>query len=150
MITIEIDKQYKKAVPDKELRSLVQTVFKLEDMPDNSSISIRISSNAVIQQLNAQYLDIDAPTDVLSFPFNFDDPESETHYYGDIIVSYEKAAMQAEAGGHAPIDEIKLLVIHGILHLLGYDHATPEEKQEMWAIQTKLLTELKINASPTE
>ena len=150
MVIVEVDPDYKNEVSAKELTTLVNSVFELQQLPSSGSLSVRVTSSSFLRQLNQMHLGIDAPTDVLTFPMDFDDPESGGHYFGDIILSYEKAAAQAEENGHAVIDEIKLLVIHGILHLLGYDHASAEEKEEMWTIQNKLLAALGIKATPTE
>jgi probable rRNA maturation factor len=150
MVTVEIDKQFQEEVDKEVLLELVGEVFEYQKISSIAGLSIRVSDNATLQQINAKYLGIEAPTDVLSFPVEFEDPESGGHYYGDIILSYEKAATQAESGGHATLDEIKLLVVHGILHLLGFDHANEKEKQEMWSAQDRLLAALDIKARPTE
>ncbi|MFN2144341.1 MAG: rRNA maturation RNase YbeY, partial [Anaerolineales bacterium] len=92
----------------------------------------------------------DAPTDVLSFPVAFDDPETGSPYLGDILISLPTARKQAETAGHAVQDEVQLLLAHGMLHLLGYDHTTPEEKAKMWTLQDRILTQLGIQAKPTE
>ena len=150
MVSVEIDKQFQKEINPEILLKFVGQVFELQEIAANAGLSIRVSDNATLQQLNSQYLGINAPTDVLSFPVDFEDPESGGHYYGDIILSYQKAAAQAEAGGHATLDEIKLLVVHGILHLLGFDHTTEREKQEMWSVQNQLLASLGIDVHPIE
>ena len=95
-----------------------------------------------MQELNRQYRDIDTPTDVLSFPADFTDPESEAPYLGDILISYPRAEKQAAAGGHSTLAELQLLVVHGVLHLLGFDHAQVQEKAEMWAAQSEILHRL--------
>ncbi len=79
------------------------------------------------------------PTDVLSFPASETDPETGTSYLGDILVSIPRAEAQAQAAGHPLEAEVQLLVVHGVLHLLGYDHANPEEKSRMWAAQAEVL-----------
>ncbi len=107
-----------------------------------SELTIVISDDAQLHALNQQYLGIDAPTDVLSFPANETDPESGEVYLGDIIISYPRAQQQAAAGGHPLQDELQLLVVHGVLHLLGYDHADDAEKAEMWEIQAEVLRRL--------
>jgi probable rRNA maturation factor len=92
--------------------------------------------------LNRQYLGVDAPTDVLSFPVGEVDPESEALYLGDILISYPQALAQAEAAGHPVQAELQLLVVHGTLHLLGYDHAEEDEKTLMWKAQDEILARL--------
>jgi probable rRNA maturation factor len=107
-------------------------------------LSIVIESDETLNQLNLEYLNIDAPTDVLSFQMNDLDPETKRIYLGDIIISYPRAQFQAQTAGHPIEAEIQLLVIHGVLHLLGYDHSEEEEKKRMWAIQASLLDKLGI------
>jgi probable rRNA maturation factor len=150
MVTVIIDPEIKSGELKSTIASLARSVLEILELPPRGSLTVRVSTNDVLQKFNQEYLGIDAPTDVLSFPADFDDPESEGHYYGDILVSYEKAAAQAESGGHPVIDEVKLLIVHGILHLLGYDHSAEKEKQEMWSVQNKILTELSIQARPAE
>jgi probable rRNA maturation factor len=86
-----------------------------------------------LRKLNRKFLGIDAPTDVLSFP------SAEDVELGDVIISLARARAQAKHGGHPLIDELRLLVAHGVLHLLGYDHATPAQKRRMWAAQAEAL-----------
>jgi probable rRNA maturation factor len=132
------------------LSSLATEIFSITGSPAKSAFSLRITGDDEIQQLNRNYLGNDAPTDVLSFPVPFDDPETGKPYLGDIVISLPTAIRQANSAGHPPEEEIKLLLVHGILHLLGHDHATPEEKSAMWALQDKILTQLDIQAKPTE
>ena len=109
---------------------------------DGTELTIVISTDAHLQELNRQYLGIDAPTDVLSFPVGEVDPESEALYLGDIIISYPRALAQAEAAGHPVQAELRLLAVHGTLHLLGYDHAEEDEKALMWKAQDEILAKL--------
>jgi probable rRNA maturation factor len=92
-----------------------------------------------LHQLNHEFLGIDQPTDVLSFPSDEMDPDTNLRYLGDVIISYEQAGKQAEAAGESIEDELQLLVIHGVLHLLGHDHSEPDEKARMWAAQKEIL-----------
>ncbi len=110
--------------------------------PPETELTIVISDDEQLQALNAQYLGIEAPTDVLSFPANETDPESGGIYLGDIIISYPRAQAQAQAGGHSLADELQLLVVHGVLHLLGYDHSDETEQARMWSIQSEILRRL--------
>lgn len=114
----------------------------------SSEATIVVSDDAHLQALNRQFLGVDAPTDVLSFPGGDTDPDSEALYLGDVIISLPRAQAQAAAGGHPLKDELQLLVVHGMLHLLGYDHAEEGEKTEMWAIQTAILKDLGCTARP--
>lgn len=113
----------------------------LEIKPDpaTTDIAIVLTDDRQLHELNLDYLGVDAPTDVLSFPASESDPETGSTYLGDIIISVPRAAQQAQAAGHSLEAEMQLLVVHGALHLLGYDHATAEEKAQMWAEQAKVL-----------
>ncbi|NLJ84737.1 MAG: rRNA maturation RNase YbeY [Halanaerobiaceae bacterium] len=101
-------------------------------------ISIALVDNEQIRDLNKMYRGIDEPTDVLSFPM-------DDEIWGDIIISTDKVISQAEEYGHSLERELGFLVVHGILHLLGYDHQTPEEEAVMRQKEEKILTELKLS-----
>ena len=105
-------------------------------------LTILLSDDAQVRELNRQYLGIDAPTDVLSFPAGEADPDTGVTYLGDVIISVPQAGAQARAAGHALEAEVQLLVVHGVLHLLGHDHAQSEAKGRMWAAQTEVLNQL--------
>lgn len=105
-------------------------------------LTVVLTDDAQLQALNDEYLGIDAPTDVLSFPADFIDPDSNRRYYGDILISVPRAQAQAESAGQPVQDEILLLTVHGVLHLLGHDHAEADEKQRMWAAQDEILRQL--------
>ncbi|MEJ2352831.1 MAG: rRNA maturation RNase YbeY [Anaerolineales bacterium] len=109
----------------------------------DTELTIVITEDANLQRLNHQFLGIDAPTDVLSFPSGDIDPDTGEPYLGDILISYPRAQAQAESAGHPVEAEVQLLVIHGILHLLGYDHADPEGKKRMWPVQDEVLRVLR-------
>ena len=97
-------------------------------------MSVLLCNNEVIHQLNKEYRGIDRPTDVLSFALNEGDEidvEVETHLIGDLIISLERTAEQAEEYGHPFERELAYLTVHGCLHILGYDHMTDEDKAEM-------------------
>lgn len=124
------------------LREAAEATLRHESVSGHAVVSIVISDNDDIQALNRQFRHIDAPTDVLAFPAEFSDPESGVPYLGDVIISYPRAQAQAAARGHAVDAELQLLTVHGILHLLGYDHAEPGQKLRMWATQADILDQL--------
>lgn len=125
-----------------------QQVLQHAHMDASAEATIVLADDAQLQALNRQFLGIDAPTDVLSFPGGDTDPDSEALYLGDVIISLSRAQAQAIAGGYALQDELQLLVVHGMLHLLGHDHAGEEEKAKMWAAQTQILERLGCAARP--
>ncbi|MEW5870482.1 MAG: rRNA maturation RNase YbeY [Chloroflexota bacterium] len=107
-----------------------------------AEVTLVLSDEAQLHELNRQFLGVDAPTDVLAFPAGEVDPDSQALYLGDVIISYPRAQAQAASAGHTLEAELQLLVVHGTLHLLGYDHASPEEKVAMWAVQADILHQL--------
>jgi len=110
----------------------------------DSELTIVLTTDARLQELNRDYLGIDAPTDVLSFPASETDPETGARYIGDILISIARAESQATAAGHPLESEVQLLVVHGVLHLLGHDHAEPTEKARMWKAQSEILERLSL------
>ncbi|HEY3284348.1 MAG TPA: rRNA maturation RNase YbeY [Armatimonadota bacterium] len=116
-----------------------------EGWPPASEVSLVLCDDAYIHTLNSQHMGEDRPTDVLSFP-QMEDPKSargqeDRPLLGDIVISLETAQAQARERGVTLQQETELLLAHGLLHLLGYDHATPEDRQEMWARQESALQE---------
>ncbi len=110
-------------------------------------LTVVITNDVRIRELNRTYRDVDAPTDVLSFSNITDEvavPGTDDSYLGDVIISYERAGEQAAALGHSVDEEIALLVVHGVLHLLGYDHEEPGDKRCMWSVQDAALDALGI------
>jgi probable rRNA maturation factor len=105
-------------------------------------MTIVLTDDAQLHELNREYLGVDAPTDILSFPASESDPETGTPYLGDILISIPRAKQQAEAAGHSVEDEVQLLVVHGTLHLLGHDHAEAGEKARMWKAQAEVMSSL--------
>ena len=111
----------------------------LDQQGADGDLTLVLTDDAQLRELNRDYLGIDAPTDVLSFPASETDPDTGAPYLGDILLSIPRADEQARAAGHPLADEARLLVIHGVLHLLGHDHAGPDEKTRMWKAQSEIL-----------
>ena len=112
----------------------------------DGDLTIVLTDDAQLHKLNRDYLGIDAPTDVLSFPASETDPETGRRYLGDILISVPRAGEQARAAGHALEAEVQLLAVHGTLHLLGFDHAEAGEKARMWKAQAEVLESLGLSA----
>lgn len=127
------------------LENAVLATLGYTDTSSDVDLSIVLTDDNQLRQLNLQFLGVDAPTDVLAFPSGETDPDSGTHYLGDVIVSYPRAKAQASAAGHALERELKLLVVHGVLHLLGYDHGEEQQKAEMWSAQEAILAQIDQN-----
>jgi len=111
-----------------------------------AELCIKLVDEATIAQLNEQWMEKTGPTDVLAFPMDELRPglvneEPEEGVLGDLVLCTSVAARQAVEAGHPAKDEVELLAVHGILHLLGYDHAEADEHKEMFDLQATLLGE---------
>ena len=157
-ITLQIDDSLTTLVDANRIKqAALETIrYVLNDSVSAKSAVISITDNDTIQALNTRYRGINLPTDVLSFE-NISDPdfplpEAEVeNYLGDIVIAYPVAAQQAQTAGHSVMDELMLLTVHGILHLLGFDHDTSTHKARMWHIQAQILARLKLaHIRPTE
>lgn len=160
-IALEVDDPFQADIIPEQVEDAVRiTLDRLKETSalaaTATAVNIIITDNDTIQQLNRQYRDVDAPTDVLSFE-NVSDPDfpevdpALTGYLGDIIIAYPIAQSQAQAAGHTPQEEIMLLAVHGVLHLLGFDHDTPEHKTDMWTVQYQIMAKMDLaHIQPTE
>lgn len=119
------------------LNKVVEHVVQAENATGAEEVSILITDNTEIQSLNAEYREIDSPTDVLSFPM-------DEECLGDIVISMDKVLEQAEEYGHSPERELAFLTVHGMLHLLGYDHIEEEDRVQMRTREEEILNELGI------
>lgn len=129
-----------------EARVLKLAGFALHELKihPKAELAIQFVDEAAMEVLHIQWMDEPGPTDVLSFPMDELRPGSESEItppglLGDIVVCPQVAIKQAETAGHEPINEILLLTTHGILHLLGFDHAEPDEEREMFGLQKSIL-----------
>lgn len=149
--TIQVEAPFEPQVDTARLEQALIAVGRHAAMAAEASLSLVISDDEAIQQLNRQYLGIDAPTDVLSFPTETSFPGFDPTYLGDIMVSYPYAAAQAAQRGHAAMDEVVLLTVHGVLHLLNFDHDTHAAKETMWTVQAQIMADLGLaHITPTE
>lgn len=138
MIHIEAESTF----PQDLLERAARAALEHESHSLDSELSIILTDDARLHELNLNYLGVDAPTDVLSFPASETDPETGARYIGDILISIPRAQSQADAAGHSLESEVQLLVVHGVLHLIGHDHAEAEDKARMWKAQTEILKQL--------
>lgn len=142
MITIQVKRNVSLPVDRSILFHAAQHTIDISNISRHSSLTIVIGNDALLHRLNRQYRQVDSPTDVLSFPSGEVDPDTDLPYLGDVIISLTRASEQASAYGHSLTDELQLLVVHGILHLLGYDHIQPADKQKMQSAQDSILSQL--------
>lgn len=120
------------------IEEAAQATFNLQQLSKPVSVNLLISDNQFLRELNHKYRGYDRGTDVLAFPMDENVAGLEGHI-GDIAISLEAAGKQAQESRHSVISELQLLVVHGCLHLLGYDHKKEDDKEEMWAAQTRVL-----------
>ncbi len=143
-MSIELTNESGVDVPLEALQELVQFAFgKLRVNPE-ADLAIIAVDEASMEQLHLQWMDEPGPTDVLSFPMDELRPpkpgdEPVSGILGDIVLCPSVAKKQADAAGHSVTAELQLLTVHGLLHLLGFDHAEAEEEKEMFGLQNSLL-----------
>lgn len=145
-MSIEIGNETGVAIDELALLSLSRHVLDRLRVHPLAELSLLFVDEAAMEQLHVQWMDEPGPTDVMSFPMDelrptADGEEPEPGLLGDVVVCPTVAARQAHAAGHSTDAEIEVLVVHGILHLLGYDHGEPEEEQEMFALQSQLVSD---------
>ncbi|KGK88769.1 rRNA maturation factor [Desulfosporosinus sp. HMP52] len=131
------------------LNQAINEALQLSDGPEEAEVSLLLVDNQRIHALNLEYRGVDRPTDVLSFALQEeveDEPsiEEEDQMLGDIVISVERARAQAQEYGHSFEREIVYLAVHGLLHLLGYDHEEENDKQEMRSKEEEIMAELKL------
>ena len=147
-MTIEVANESGIDVSESELISVARFVIDQMDVNPAAELSMVLLDMAAMADLHMRWMDLPGPTDVMSFPMDElepggrpDAPEPGAAMLGDIVLCPEFAAIQANTAGHTLGHELALLTIHGVLHLLGYDHAEPDEAKEMFALQHRLLEE---------
>jgi probable rRNA maturation factor len=127
------------------IKAVVEKLFAHLDIGEEREVSVLLSDDASLHELNREHRNEDHATDVLSFPNAEKNPESVANFIGDIAISLESAKRQAENAGHKIDDEVQLLSIHGLLHLLGYEHSSDTEKKVMWKVQNDVLDSLNVD-----
>ncbi len=145
-MSIEVLNESGTDVDAHELSKLSRFVMDKMHVHPLAELCIKVVDEATIAELNEQWMEKEGPTDVLAFPMDELRPglvneEPEEGVLGDLVLCPAVAARQAKDAGHSVRDEVDLLTVHGILHLLGYDHADPEEHAEMFGLQAELLTQ---------
>ncbi|MEZ7898901.1 MAG: rRNA maturation RNase YbeY [Flaviflexus sp.] len=144
MIEYADESGFEPALDGEEISALARYVLDEMRVHPGSDLTVMLVDEDTMSDLHVKWMDEEGPTDVLSFPMDEIRPapagqEPVEGMLGDVVVCPTVAAAQAKVAGHATIEEVLLLVTHGILHVLGYDHATPDEEREMFGLQQKLL-----------
>jgi probable rRNA maturation factor len=145
MIDFEVHEDFASKVDASQLERAARQTLAHQLAAPEAGLTIVVTTDEQLQELNFQYRQEDAPTDVLAFPADYTDPDTRIPYLGDVLISYPRAEAQAAAAGHAVAAELQLLAVHGVLHLLGHDHLEPDEKARMWAAQAEILDHLGVS-----
>jgi probable rRNA maturation factor len=143
-VTIEINNESDQSVDEARVLALASFALDRLRIHPEAELAIQFVNEDTMTTLHVQWMDEPGPTDVLSFPMDELRPGNESEIsgpglLGDIVVCPQVAAAQALAAGHETINEVLLLTTHGILHLLGFDHAEPDEEKEMFGLQREIL-----------
>ena len=152
-VNVLIDEGLEGYLSESWLQGIAAAVLDAENADPTAEMGIVITDREKIQELNLVHLGEDRPTDVLSFPMLPDSENEEESgafmtppdgiiHLGEVIISYPQAVIQAEEHGHSVEKEVAILLVHGVLHLLGYDHAEPEEQKDMQAREADILARL--------
>lgn len=149
IIDIIDERPYLKKSDEELIRDLIRLAAEHLDLADDFELSISFVDQEEIHRLNRDFRQVDAPTDVISFAIEADHVEGEPEGFfidtgldrllGDIVISYPQLLIQAEEYDHSIERELGFLVVHGFLHLNGYDHQTPEEEEEMFTLQEEVI-----------
>ncbi|HEX8597228.1 MAG TPA: rRNA maturation RNase YbeY [Chloroflexia bacterium] len=145
LITVQVESLFEQKVDADALHRLAMHVLKSEGAPTPLEVGVVVTTDAEVHALNRQYLGHDYQTDVISFGMaeegseEFITPEERPQYLGDVVISYDRAAEQAPEYGHGTEREVATLLVHGLLHLLGYDDTTDPDREKMHKRQDALL-----------
>lgn len=149
-IQISVEEEFRGLIEEDRVKRIAQQVLKAESVAPPYEVSIVFTNSEMVQKLNRDYRGVDESTDVLAFYMlpekepasSFILPPDGINRLGEVIISYPKAVEQSREQGHPVNEELALLIIHGILHLLGYDHEKPEEEAKMRAREKELLEKI--------
>jgi probable rRNA maturation factor len=155
-IGIQIEGKLQTDLEESWLKQVVEETLAIQDFGTEVELGLFIADDETVRELNRKYRDIDESTDVLSFALleKQDDsllfvaPPDGLLHLGEVIVSYPQAVRQAEENGHPVKQELALLIIHGVLHLLGHEHDEPAREQKMRALEEKILSRLVKSLTP--
>lgn len=145
-VVVQIDSDQADGVDAEDLARAITATLEAEGRPEGE-VTLVVTNDAAMADLNRAYLGIEGPTDVLSFPaqepaLGFVSAPEMADYLGDIIIALPYTRRQAAELDRSLGDELRLLAVHGALHLLGYDHAEPDEETAMWAKQDAIVAQL--------
>ncbi len=144
-LAVHIEEPFQGQVEKAWLKQVAENTLSAEEVEAPAELSLVLTDDELVRELNRAYRGVDRNTDVLAFrldggPPDFPPPPDLTRHLGEVIISYPQAARQAEEQGHSLKKELGLLVIHGILHLLGYEDEDPQKEPRMRAREAELLS----------
>jgi probable rRNA maturation factor len=140
-MTVDIINRSGALVPETQMHTLINFGIEYMELNPECSISLTFVDVQEMEELHIKWIDEPGPTDVLSFPMDMPEAKGDVVTLGDIVIAPAVAAQQAETAGHSINHEIFILATHGLLHILGYDHADPDEEKVMFALQEKIVKE---------
>ena len=140
-MTVEITNRSGALVPETQMTSLLNFGIDYMELNPECDISLTFVNPQEMEELHIKWMDEPGPTDVLSFPMDLPEKKGDIVTLGDIVIAPAVAAKQALDAGHNTEEEIFILATHGLLHILGYDHADPDEEKVMFALQEKIVKE---------
>lgn len=148
-MTVELVNRSGALVPETGMHSLINYGIEYMELNPECEISLTFVDVTEMEELHIKWMDEAGPTDVLSFPMDMPEEKGEAVTLGDIVIAPAVAAKQAQDAGHSVEHEIYILATHGLLHILGYDHADPDEEKVMFALQEKIVKEWSLAATNT-
>lgn len=149
LVEVQVDEPFQERAPSELLRRAAQMTLAFCQVSESVELAVVVTEDGALQELNRRYRGVDAPTDVLAFPNETRGPfvsiPGAARYLGDVIISFPRAEAQALERGHPVLEELQLLVVHGVLHLLGYDDQEEMERTRMWEAQIDILHALGVD-----
>jgi probable rRNA maturation factor len=151
-VEVQVDERFQTQVESNRLHRAALATLAHQQVEEACELAVVLADDAMLHELNLRYRNVDAPTDVLAFSEEdsetggtFVSAPDEPRYLGDVIISFHRAEAQAAEAGHDTQAELQLLVVHGVLHLLGYDDVVEEQRAHMWAVQAEILQGLQVD-----
>ena len=142
-MTVELVNRSGALIPEKEITSLINYGITYMELNPECEVSMSFIDVQEMEELHIKWMQEDGPTDVLSFPMDMPEKKGDVVTLGDIVIAPAVAAAQATRAGHSSEHEMYILATHGLLHILGYDHADKDEEKVMFALQEKIVEEWK-------
>jgi len=140
-MTVELVNRSGALVPEEQMHTLIDFGIEYMELNPECEISLTFVDVQEMEELHIKWMQEGGPTDVLSFPMDMPEKIGDAVTLGDIVISPAVAAKQALEAGHSTEDEIYILAIRGLLHIIGYDHADPDEEKVMFSLQAKIVKE---------